>query len=130
MVLSVLAVEVLNSDAAWQALGGSMVNFAKTCLVAAAVAGGVLAASAQTDIEANAATEVCGARTDLVERLLSEFKENQTAVGTLHESAILEVFVSDQGTWTILATGTDGRSCVLAAGQDFEIAVTAIGTGA
>jgi hypothetical protein len=108
-----------------------MAQFLKTCLLTAAVAGGVLTASAQTDsnTELAAAGDVCGQRSDLVERLLSEFRENQAAVGTLHESAILEVFVSDQGTWTILATGTDGRSCVLAAGQDFEIALTAIGQG-
>lgn len=109
-----------------------MAHFLKTCLLTAAIAGGVLTASAQTSTAPTAApnADVCGSRTVLVERLLSEFKENQAAVGTLHENAILEVFVSDQGSWTILATGTDGRSCVLAAGQDFEIALAAIGTGA
>ncbi len=109
-----------------------MAHFLKTCLLTAAIAGGVLTANAQTNTNVNpgAATDVCGARNVLVERLLSEFKENQAAVGTLHESAILEVFVSDQGTWTILATGTDGRSCVLAAGENFEIALAAIGQGA
>jgi hypothetical protein len=108
-----------------------MAHFLKTCLLSAAIAGGVLTASAQTsNTTTAAAADVCGTRTVLVERLLSEFKENQAAVGTLHEDAILEVFVSDQGTWTILATGTDGRSCVLAAGQDFEIALAAIGQGA
>lgn len=122
-----------------------MAHFLRTCLLTAAIAGGALTASAQapnfqtpnqtpnfqTPNEGlETPTDVCGQRTVLVERLLSEFKENQAAVGTLHESAILEVFVSDQGTWTILATGTDGRSCVLAAGQDFEIALNVIGQGA
>lgn len=108
-----------------------MAHFIKSCILAAAVAGGALTASAQTsNTTTAAAADVCGTRTVLVERLLSEFKENQAAVGTLHEDAILEVFVSDQGTWTILATGTDGRSCVLAAGQDFEIELAAIGQGA
>lgn len=73
---------------------------------------------------------VCGTRDALVKKLASEFKENQAAVGMLHETAILEVFVSEQGTWTILATGTDGKSCVLAAGQDWETAIHAIGQGA
>lgn len=119
-----------------------MAHFLKTCLLTAGVVGGVLTASAQTSNQTSDMTtamapaapageaDVCGARNVLVERLLSEFKENQQAVGTLHDSAILEVFVSNQGSWTILATGTDGRSCVLAAGQDWEIALAAIGTGA
>lgn len=120
-----------------------MAHFLKTCLLTAAVVGGVLTASAQTSNQTFDVTtamslpapeqseaDVCGARDVLVDRLLSEFKENQQAVGTLHESAILEVFVSNQGSWTILATGTDGRSCVLAAGQDWEIALATIGAGA
>lgn len=105
-----------------------MAHFLKTCLLTAALAGGALTASAQSPNPGT--TDVCGSRDVLVDRLLSEFKESQAAVGTLHDQAILEVFVSDQGSWTILATGTDGRSCVLAAGQDFEIALTAIGVGA
>lgn len=120
-----------------------MAHLLKTCLLTVAIAGGALTASAQTSSAPTATAptataptdmaptaDVCGSRTVLVERLLSEFKENQAAVGTLHENAILEVFVSNEGSWTILATGTDGRSCVLAAGQDFEIALAAIGTGA
>lgn len=110
-----------------------MAHLLKTCLLTAAIFGGALTASAQSPTMPspdNPTADVCGSRTVLVERLLSEFKENQAAVGTLHENAILEVFVSPEGTWTILATGTDGRSCVLAAGQDFEIALTAIGVGA
>jgi hypothetical protein len=108
-----------------------MALFAKSCIATAVLAGLLLSASAQTSntyTETQAdSTNVCGVRNDLVQRLSSEFRENQAAVGMLHESAILEVFVSDQGSWTILATGTDGRSCVLAAGQDWETAITSIG---
>jgi hypothetical protein len=75
-------------------------------------------------------TNVCGTRDVLVEKLSNEFQENQAAVGMLHDTAILEVFVSEQGSWTILATGTDGQSCVLAAGKNWETAITAIGQGA
>ena len=30
------------------------------------------------------------------------------------------VFVSGNGTWTIIATGTDGKSCLLSAGKDWQ----------
>jgi hypothetical protein len=32
----------------------------------------------------------------------------------------MEVFVSSAGTWTILATRTDGTSCVVSAGEGWE----------
>ena len=35
-------------------------------------------------------------------------------------SVILEVFVSEQGTWTILATDTHGLSCVISAGEGWD----------
>jgi hypothetical protein len=33
---------------------------------------------------------------------------------------VLEVFVSDTGTWTVVVTDPKGVSCVLAAGQSWE----------
>jgi hypothetical protein len=64
----------------------------------------------------------CGPRADIVAKLAQEFKENQQAVGFVNENAVLEVFVSGTGSWTIIATGTDGKSCLLSAGQDWESA--------
>ena len=60
----------------------------------------------------------CGPRADIVAKLAQEFKENQQAVGFVNENAVLEVFVSGNGSWTIIATGTDGKSCLLSAGQE------------
>jgi hypothetical protein len=37
-----------------------------------------------------------------------------------YENAVLEVFVSGSSTWTIIATSTDGKSCLISAGQDWE----------
>ena len=48
----------------------------------------------------------------------------------INGSAVIEVFVSENGSWTILATGTDGKSCVLSAGEGCEINVAALGEGA
>lgn len=121
-----------------------MAHLLKSCLTVAATAGLLWAGTGPSNTQTmqiapgsqnsptlqGAPANVCGTRDALVKKLASEFKENQAAVGMLHETAILEVFVSEQGTWTILATGTDGKSCVLAAGQDWETAITAIGQGA
>ncbi len=64
--------------------------------------------------------DTCGARNEIVKNLSAQFKEAPEAVGMVDQSAVVEVFVSDAGTWTIIATGTDGNSCVLSAGEGWE----------
>jgi hypothetical protein len=64
--------------------------------------------------------EACAPRDQIVQKLASDFKEQQQAVGVVNKDAVLEVFVSGKGTWTIIATGTDGNSCVISAGQDWD----------
>jgi hypothetical protein len=64
--------------------------------------------------------EACAPRDEIVQKLSSDFSESQQAVGVVNDKAVLEVFVSGNGTWTIIATGTDGMSCVVSAGQDWD----------
>ena len=59
-------------------------------------------------------------RAELVQSLSDKYKEAPTAVGQIDGTAVIEVFVSDKGSWTILATGTDGRSCVVFGGRGFR----------
>lgn len=75
------------------------------------------------------ATTFCADRAEMVRSLSDKFKESPTAVGQINGSAVIEVFVSEKGSWTILATGIDGKSCVLSAGEGFEINVAALGEG-
>jgi hypothetical protein len=75
------------------------------------------------------ANGLCAERGELVKSLAAKFEENPAAVGIINGSAVIEVFVSEKGSWTILATGTDGKSCVLSAGEGWEINVAALGTG-
>ena len=97
----------------------------KTMLIPA-ILGSLLAAAATPA----SATGFCAERGELVKSLADKFKENPAAVGQINGDAVIEVFVSEQGSWTILATGTDGKSCVLSAGEDFEINVALLGEGA
>ena len=91
-----------------------------------ALIGGLLVISATP----SPAMNFCADRAEMVKSLSDKFKENPAAVGQINASAVVEVFVSENGSWTILATGTDGKSCVLSAGEGFEINVAAIGEGA
>lgn len=70
------------------------------------------------------ATEQCAARADMIKALGEKFRENPAALGVVNPNVIVEVFVSDQGTWTILASDTRGQSCVVSVGEGWESAVT------
>lgn len=63
---------------------------------------------------------MCGTREQVVDELAQIFNEAPMAVGQVDNNAVVEIFVSDSGTWTILATGTDGMSCIVSAGEGFE----------
>ena len=67
----------------------------------------------------------CGKRADIVERLAAQYDEKPVRVGVVGQATILEVFVSGNGTFTIVVTRADGISCLLAAGTDWQSAPTA-----
>ena len=84
-------------------------------LLAAKIGGALLSSSA-----AHAELPLCGSRIDMIAKLREYFSEVPTAVGVVDETAVIEVFVAHTGTWTILATGTDGHSCVLSSGEGWD----------
>lgn len=73
---------------------------------------------------------MCSDRTHIVSELEQQFNENVTAVGMVDQNAVVEIFVSDSGSWTILATGTDGKSCIISAGEGWESTQMVRGTDA
>ncbi|MFN3547412.1 MAG: hypothetical protein ACK4U0_07960 [Mesorhizobium sp.] len=74
---------------------------------------------------------LCGDRNQMVRDLDREFHEQPLATGLVDKDAVMEIFVSPGGTWTILATGTDGLSCVMAVGEGFDTtAPRIVGVGA
>lgn len=62
----------------------------------------------------------CAARTDMVKALNEKFRENEAARGLINPSVVVEIFVSEKGTWTILATDTRGQSCIITAGDGWD----------
>ena len=66
------------------------------------------------------AQQACAPRSEIIAKLSQDFKENQQAVGVVNDKAVLEIFVSSKGSWTIVATSVDGTSCLLAAGKDWQ----------
>lgn len=62
----------------------------------------------------------CAERNNVVDTLDTQYKESPRAIGLVSQEAVLEIFVSDSGTWTVVVTDPKGVSCVLAAGQSWE----------
>jgi hypothetical protein len=67
----------------------------------------------------------CAKRTDMVNALSRLYNEKQQSTGLVSPKAAVELFVSDAGDWTILATGTNGVSCMMAAGDGWDTSTLA-----
>lgn len=64
---------------------------------------------------------MCGKREDFVKALANAYGESSKALGIAGRVNIVEVFNSgDGGTWTVLVTTPEGKSCILAAGSDWQ----------
>lgn len=75
-------------------------------------------------------TDICGPRAEVVEQLGLQYDERQKAVGLLGQEAVMEIFVSEHGSWTLLATDIRGESCILAAGEAWDDTfATTVGQG-
>ena len=64
---------------------------------------------------------VCGARPEILARLEGTYGESRRSFGLQEGKAVVELYANDEtGTWTILTTDTQGRTCLMAAGEGFE----------
>ena len=90
--------------------------------LACALAIGTFATSAAV------AQEQCAPRDQIVKVLNAKFQESQRALGLINEKAMMEVYISSKGTWTMVVTNDQGVACVLAAGEAWdEMPVKALG---
>jgi hypothetical protein len=61
---------------------------------------------------------ICGLRDDMGRMLDQRFAEQPKAAGIAGDK-VVELLVSENGSWTILITGPDGRSCVVTGGEEW-----------
>jgi hypothetical protein len=69
---------------------------------------------------ATSAENVCGKRDDIVSRLENGYQEFNSAMGMSTNGGLVELYTSENGTWTLMLTQADGVSCLIAAGQNWE----------
>ncbi len=80
-------------------------------------------------VPANAASNLCTSRNAMVTALSQKYHEERRGIGIASRAGVMEFYVSQAGTWTVVMTMPNGVSCILAAGRDWEdIAATPTGT--
>jgi len=68
----------------------------------------------------SAEAAVCMKHKKLVSFLSDRYSEAPRALGLVEDRGLMEVYVSNKGTWTIVMTTTKGVACILAAGDTWE----------
>lgn len=67
------------------------------------------------------ASQPCGPRAKMIEALNKQFKENRAAIALVSgRQAVIELFISPQGSWTLSLTDTRGMTCIVGAGEDWQ----------
>lgn len=62
----------------------------------------------------------CGERATIVAKLAAKYGEELAGSGLAEGGPMLEIFASPKtGTWTVLSSGPDGRSCIVGIGTDW-----------
>ncbi len=69
---------------------------------------------------AGAAQARCLPHEEAIARLQRDYGETAKGLGLSNRGpSVMELFVSDTGSWTILVTRTNGLSCIAASGEDW-----------
>jgi len=63
----------------------------------------------------------CDLRDNAITQLETQFDEHVIGRGlTKNGQAMVEVLVSDAGSWSVIVTDTNGRTCLMATGEDWS----------
>jgi hypothetical protein len=77
--------------------------------------GGFLVPAAAT------AQMLCGPYAEIARVLENDYQEQKVAGGLSDAGALVELFVADRRSWTIVFTIPGGPSCVLSGGESWEV---------
>lgn len=62
----------------------------------------------------------CGNHDKIAKSLGIKFNEGRRVMGVVNAETVMEIFMSQQGTWTVLVTNTKGVACILASGEAWQ----------
>jgi hypothetical protein len=82
----------------------------------------LFAAAIQSSLVSSAlAQPQCGPRDQIVKALGETFKEAPVGMGVTEPGQLIELFASSSGSWTMVATTPNGTSCLVAAGENWDM---------
>ena len=79
------------------------------CLVTGAIA-----------FSAEAEAALCGERDEIRKLLTDRYQESSRGVGLVSDKGVVELLISETGTWSILMTTATGSTCIVAAGHTWQ----------
>ncbi len=62
----------------------------------------------------------CDKRRFITQSLTKDYKEDPVSMGVANTGAVIEIFASESGSWTMVMTKPNGISCMIAAGSHWE----------
>ena len=63
----------------------------------------------------------CDKRDKVLDLLAEKYKEAPVALGVTNNGGLVEVLSTNEGTtWSIIVTAPDGKSCLVAAGENWQ----------
>ncbi|MGV1761281.1 hypothetical protein [Rhizobium sp. P44RR-XXIV] len=71
-------------------------------------------------VAASQATLACAKRVDMIAFLGDNLSEKLSAVGKLDPNTIVEIYVAESGSWTMMVSDASGRSCIILNGERWE----------
>ena len=75
-----------------------------------------------TPLGASPIAEVlCGPSGDMRERLKRDHRATLTATGLRSPESVIEVWTGEEGNWTLVMAYSDGRRCIVAMGESWEL---------
>lgn len=63
---------------------------------------------------------VCGDRLKIIHYLSKDYKESQSGLGLASNGSVVELFTARTGTWTMLITSPNGKTCIIGSGESWE----------
>ena len=97
-----------------------MTHTLKSAVAAMMLAAAILTGGAGAYATPAHGARVCNLHSKIATTLTQRFKEHRVAVGYVSVKGIVEVYVSEQGTWTMVFTTPKGISCIMASGTAWE----------
>lgn len=70
---------------------------------------------------AGGSAPACGDRNDLLAQLKDKYKETPTGFGMTGQGSVVELITSENGSWTLVLSFPNGRSCLMATGDGWEL---------